>query len=200
MQEQTGSASTPKASSFAGLLAALSLPESKRVPAWDDDDLKDDLATLSYEEALRAHARYRPVDAGVPAPHQNADAGSIRIREVTPDEISMSRDATFPDAGRASHTVNARPRAASGREKNLKCASITIRLSQAECAQLRARAAQAELSISAYLRSCTFEAEALRAEVKKALAQLRTDEPSRKTHDAAPARRSWFHWRVRAQS
>ena len=88
----------------------------------------------------------------------------------------------------------------STRQKNLKCASITIRLSQVECAQLRTRAAEAGLSISAYLRSCTFEAEALRAEVKETLAQLRTSEIQAKPLDAAPAKRSWFHWRTRART
>jgi citrate lyase subunit beta/citryl-CoA lyase len=57
-------------------------------------------------------------------------------------------------------------------EGNKKCASITIRLSKTECDQLRKRAAQAGLTVSAYLRSCTFEAEALRAQVKDVLAAL----------------------------
>ena len=58
-------------------------------------------------------------------------------------------------------------------EQDRKCASITIRVSKAECEQLKRRAADAGLSMSAYLRSCTFEAEALRAQVKEALAELR---------------------------
>jgi hypothetical protein len=57
--------------------------------------------------------------------------------------------------------------------RDLKCASITIRLSEAECAQLRQRAAEAGLTVSAYLRSCTFEAESLRALVRETMAQLR---------------------------
>jgi hypothetical protein len=59
-----------------------------------------------------------------------------------------------------------------------KTASITIRMSEAECAQLRQRAADAGLTISAYLRSCTFEAEALRGQVKEALAQIRAAVPA----------------------
>jgi len=58
--------------------------------------------------------------------------------------------------------------------RTLKEASITIRMSKAECAQLRKRAAEAGLTVSAYMRSCTFEAESLRAMVKEALAQLRS--------------------------
>ena len=52
-------------------------------------------------------------------------------------------------------------------------ASVTIRLSEEENARLRERAAEAGLTVSAYLRSCTFEAETLRAQVKQALAELR---------------------------
>ena len=51
---------------------------------------------------------------------------------------------------------------------------MTIRLSTAECALLRRRAAEAGVTVSAYLRSCTLEADALRAEVKQALAEMRT--------------------------
>jgi hypothetical protein len=199
MQQQTGLPPSPNASSFAGLLAALAEPKSKRVPAWNDDELEDDVATLSYERALQAHARYRPVDEGVPAP-QTATLGSIRSREVIPDQVGPSREAVLSEAGQARPADVSPNRApSSSRDRGLKSASITIRLSQAECVQLRTRAAEAGLSISAYLRSCTFEAEALRAEVKETLAQLRTGESSEMPHPPTPDRRSWFHWRTRAQ-
>jgi hypothetical protein len=76
--------------------------------------------------------------------------------------------------------------------RNLKCASITIRLSEAECAQLRKRAAEAGLTVSAYLRSCTFEAESLRALVKDTLTQLRSAQSKGKREISKPARRSWL--------
>lgn len=200
MQQPAAYPPSSKASSFAGLLAALTAPETKRAIAWDDD-LEDDVATISYEKALRAHARYRPVDSDVPASSQNTDAGSIRIREVTPEEIDPGPAPSVAAAMKARNAAIPLSRApSSSRDRNLKCASITIRLSQAECAQLRTRASDAGLSISAYLRSCTFEAEALRAEVKQTLAQLRASENSGKTQDPAPGKRSWFHWRVRPQA
>jgi hypothetical protein len=59
-------------------------------------------------------------------------------------------------------------------DRAVKRASITIRLSEPECAQLRQRAAEAGLTVSAYLRSCAFEVETLRTQVKQTLAQLRT--------------------------
>jgi predicted DNA binding CopG/RHH family protein len=64
-------------------------------------------------------------------------------------------------------------RAQSAGDPTRKSASIHIRLSAAENAQLRQRAAEAGLTVSAYLRSCVLEAEMLRAQVKQALAQLR---------------------------
>ncbi len=69
-------------------------------------------------------------------------------------------------------------------------ASITIRVSQAECAQLKRRAAEAGMTISAYLRSCTFEAEALRGQVKEALAQLRAAATANDKEPASPNERS----------
>jgi hypothetical protein len=77
-------------------------------------------------------------------------------------------------------------------ERNLKSASITIRLSKVECAQLHRRAADAGLTISAYLRSCTFEAESLRAMVKDTLAELRMAKAQAKPTDPEPPHRSWL--------
>jgi hypothetical protein len=59
-------------------------------------------------------------------------------------------------------------------------------MSQAECAQLHSRAAEAGLTVSAYLRSCTFEAESLRAMVKDTMAQLRSAQTQAKPANAAP--------------
>jgi len=77
-----------------------------------------------------------------------------------------------------------------------KSASITIRMSVAECAQLRQRAAEAGMTISAYLRSCTFEAEALRGQVKEALVQLRSAASPGDKQSAAPVplhkKRDWL--------
>jgi hypothetical protein len=73
-------------------------------------------------------------------------------------------------------------------ERNLKDASITIRMSKAECEQLHRRAAEAGLSVSAYLRSCTFEAESLRAMVKDTLAQLRSVTTQAKPVHTTPSR------------
>jgi hypothetical protein len=50
---------------------------------------------------------------------------------------------------------------------------LSIRLSECESDQLRSRAAECGLSVSAYMRSCVLDAEDLRAQVKQALAEMR---------------------------
>lgn len=63
-------------------------------------------------------------------------------------------------------------------QQSRKRASVTLRMSNAECAQLQQRAAEAGITVSAYLRSCAFEVEELRAQVKQALAELRSAQTS----------------------
>ncbi|MGA2674642.1 MAG: hypothetical protein ABSE99_15600 [Terracidiphilus sp.] len=187
--------------SFAGLLAALAAPAQNPVvpsdrssslgwksslpgdgssllglkgdPDWNTDDPADDGSTLSYEDALRAHARYR--SAGPPA-GDLPDAQPFTFEPAYPrpafpaDASSRTQAAPLSSANDdKSGTARALPP-----DPELKCASVTIRLSRAESAQLRRRAAEAGLTVSAYLRSCTFEVESLRAQVKEALAQMRS--------------------------
>jgi hypothetical protein len=178
----------PCPSTFAGFLAALAEPDKKPELSWTDDALEDDIATLSYEHALRAHARYRSTDATDPALTQPVDPARPPARVPFP-----AAPAANPQAPLAPHADAGTIGAFSAPlERNLKCASITIRLSQAECIQLRQRAAEAGLTVSAYLRSCTFEAESLRALVKDTMAQLRSATSAGKQPVLPPSRPSWF--------
>ncbi len=165
---------SPTSSTFAGLLAALAEPEEKPLPAWNDEGLADNVATLSYERALRAHARYRPAQPD-PEPPVAAPAPSAQRKNP---ETRPAKDRSA-DANRSP-----------------KSASVTLRMSQAECTQLRERAAEAGLTVSAYLRSCAFEVESLRTQVKEALAQMRppavTHKVSEETTASAPIRTSWL--------
>jgi Lon protease-like protein len=191
MQQSTEPA--PASPSFAGLLAALAAPGQSSwssgdkppahgsAPAWNDDELAEDVATLSYERALRAHARYRTTDQSLTEPPELTDdlpefdfaENSSEARTAAPASpfaASVKTDAAaLPDLSTAPLI------------RNLKQASVTIRMSREECAQLHQRAAEAGLTVSAYLRSCTFEAESLRAMVKETLAQLRTANPQEKS-------------------
>jgi hypothetical protein len=163
---------SPSPSSFAGFLAALAQPEP--TAAWNDELLGEDVATLSYERALRTHARYH-ADDPVDDPQEAASALTAETADPQPDAALTA--STAPD---------------SVLEKNLKEASITIRMSREENAQLRKRAAEAGLTVSAYIRSCTFEAEALRALVKDTLTQFRTSGTHTKQEENQPtSRRRW---------
>ncbi len=193
MPQPTASAPSPNSASFAGLLAALASPAQKPASAWNDDDLEDDVATLSYERALRTHTRYRSASltdhplteapaSEVARSDAQAQAEAESFKQVASDFAASSR---LAEMTAKTETESNRLRSVQF-ERNLKDASITIRMSKAECAQLHRRAAEAGLTVSAYLRSCTFEAESLRTMVKETLTQLRTA-----TSEKQP-RRSWF--------
>jgi predicted DNA binding CopG/RHH family protein len=159
---------SPSPSSFAGFLAALAQPE--RSAEWNDELLREDVASLSYERALRTHARYHADD---PVDDREESA------QAAPADVLASQPA-------AVLSVPSAP------EKSLKEASITIRLSREEDAQLRKRAAEAGLTVSAYIRSCTFEAESLRALVKDTLTQFRTGAaPAQQQINTPNPRRRW---------
>jgi hypothetical protein len=195
---QQPAASPTPSPNFAGMLAAFVEPGQKRPPARDLDGLEDDVATLSYERALRAHARYRAPEASDRALTQLAQAQTetVSIFEVLPDLNAGERPAIVEATFAVSATAEREPAAEAlpAFDRNLKSASITIRMSKAECAQLRIRAAEAGLTMSAYLRSCTFEAESLRALVKDTLAQLRDEPPTTEHPVSVPHRRTLFQW------
>jgi Mobilization protein NikA len=191
-------------SSFAGILAALAAPAHKRVPAWDDQ-LADDVTTLSYERALSAHARYRSADRNdcaltqLPDPEPPRSASSSARPQASPLSTKPSPQAASPARAGLEPAAVAAPVSA---QKQRKCASITIRLSSTECDQLHQRATEAGMTVSAYLRSCTLEAETLRALVKDTLAQLRAGSPCTtqsaggQTSNPKP-RFSWLAWLLR---
>ena len=174
MQEARRTSSTECDQDFAGLLAALAAANPTKLPDWNEDEPLQDVSTLSYERALRTHARYK---SGTVRP-QFPDSESTRPSSTAPAEaLRHARSKVSPKLGARDSQSGSLDR---------KCASVTIRMSRAECEQLHARAAEAGLTISAYLRSCTFEAEALRAQVKEALAELRSA-PAAESRPAAAA-------------
>lgn len=189
MQQPATSAASPASSSFAGLLAALTGPAQRPASGWNDAELADDVATLSYESALKAHARYRATDQSL-TQRNNSGLSGYNENASFDSEASqaIARPTANPRVAESLDQGSEFARAANS-ERSLKDASITIRMSRAECAQLHKRAAEAGLSVSAYLRSCTFEAESLRAMVKETLAQLRTaSAPAIPADDVPPSR------------
>jgi hypothetical protein len=185
-----------------------SLMGQKKAQPWEEDGLGDDIATLSYESALRAHSRYRSPGSGSGGGENPLAQGAgdllemLQAQERERDQQSamaaaIETPAEGPGASQKAQAAampeSPRPQLSS-LGQNLKDASITIRMSKGECVQLHRRAAEAGLTVSAYLRSCTFEAESLRAMVKDTMAQLRSASVQM---NPAPARDSW--WRRLAQ-
>lgn len=179
---QTAVEPSPASSSFAGVLAALTGGRIKPSSNWEDDlerDLEPDVATLSYDRALSAHARYRP---------DYSEAVAFQA-ENTPETASPApaKQPAAQSAEAFAQRTSALPRTSALEEKRMR-ASVTLRMSKAEFAQLQQRASEAGMTVSAYLRSCTFEVETLRAQVKQALAELRTA----RAETSQPPRASWL--------
>ncbi len=89
------------------------------------------------------------------------------------------------------------PHAPRAKDSAPRAAIVTLRLSHAESAQLHERAAEAGLTVSAYLRSCVFEVEALRTEVREALSQFRSAAPRDPHVTCKPAQSASPTWRSR---
>ena len=140
--------------SFAELLSSMAAPPKPEI-TWNDSALAEDVATISYEQALRTHTRSHGTACNGWSEHEPGATSS------------GSSIAHSPDCERESPAA-----------KPSRTASITIRLSEAECAQLRQRAGESGLTVSSYLRSCILEVESLRAQVKDTLAQLRAPKPA----------------------
>ncbi len=172
MPQPTQSPTSIPSANFAGLLAALALPpteDAAQARTSSESDRGDDVVTLSYDRALRTHGRYMPTGRGdwQPAPAVQGNEDLAAQANQTPQEVC---------------------------DHDLRTSSVTVRLSKAECANLHQRAAEAGLTVSAYLRSCTIEAEALRAQVKAALAELRPVGVKGEPASPARARRPLFGW------
>jgi hypothetical protein len=198
MQQAATAEATP---SFAGLLASLAAPAFAAAnpdSIWNEDGLADDVAVLSAEGALRSNlgdgqeVRERPLAGASSA--GDSDGGSqipaYDARSKNPHPESGAQSVSITEVGAEAGN------AGSGQApRDLKRTSITVRLTEAECAQLRARAAESGLTISAYMRSCTVEIEGLRAQVKEALAEMKSA-AARENHSVAlrpsPAPSAWF--------
>lgn len=185
MQPPAHSPSSPAPPNFAGILAAIASPtvdNPELAKAWAENELGDDVVTLSYERALSQHARYKPQ----PFP----DRGDVPI-DWKPEPAARVDGALTSLANRAPQDALAIPAPQDALDRDFRTTSVTFRLSKGECERLHQRAAEAGLTVSAYLRSCTIEAEALRAQVKEALAGLRSAAPAETkesgTQDAAAA-------------
>jgi hypothetical protein len=168
---QTAASPSPHVPDFEGLLAAIARPPSNPEIDQDEGGFAEDVATLSYESALRTYARYKPSTPIDPALMRASRSSGIPApSESIPRPTGRANSQAQPFVGLGMKSSAGVPNA---RDPDRKSASITIRLSGEERDLLRQRAAEAELTVSAYLRSCTLEVETLRTQVKDALTALR---------------------------
>lgn len=113
----------PASPSFVGLLAALAAPDRCSGPDRSEDGLADDVAELSY-----GSVRLRQVQAASGPRHSLQGPCDEEVISIT--EADQAAD----DDGR------------------MRRQRVTLRLSGSEALQLRARAAESGLTVSAYLR------------------------------------------------
>ena len=178
MQESAGAQPSLTSSDFAGLLAALTASnpaDQEEAPQWNLSALDEDVVSLSHERALRARAEYLRAEAGSDGSPANPDAAA-----------SAGATAEAP-RGRAEADAATAANWGGQTDRDRRTSSITIRLSKAECAQIHRRAAEAGLTVSAFLRSCVLEAEALRTQVKQALAELKAESAGGRKPESAQA-------------
>ena len=162
--------------SFAAFLARLAeLPDSDAdtpdplVPPEPADLCEEEIASLSYEHVLRGMARASSIAEPV-----RRDSESSLARPSFSTAVSTVVKISEPRRRRA-----------------------TIRLTAGEDEILRQRAVESGLALSAYVRSCVFEVESLRAQVRQMMAELRAvapgpsysvTEPQMPTFPVQPAR------------
>ena len=162
-------------------------------------------AILSYEQALRKHARYRPssnlidpeVITNLPEPALETSPRPTPVSPQISARTTGVRKSKPAQASKVRHIKNRSskdaqtesPRAAKGNARALgkvvnrriqqdlcvvpRTTAVSVRLNDAESVQLRSRAAESNMSVSAYMRSCVLEADHLRAQVKQALNEMR---------------------------
>lgn len=179
MQDSESSSTDVDQVSFASILSSLTpVPHQAGVERdpWNDEKLEDDVVRLSDNQALRSPA----------------------ARESTGLEARSDKPAGHPHhAKNTSESEGGSGEVSPGfvQTQLRKTSSVTIRLSKSDCERLRLRAAEAGLTVSAYLRSCAFEVESLRTQVKQALAQIRQPVSDSESQNASLARHD--KWRLR---
>jgi len=77
-----------------------------------------------------------------------------------------------------------------------KMEALTVRMTPQDCEEVRLRAKEAGLSISAYLRACALEVEQLRSQVKQMIAGLRKEQPIPQPEHDQPSRNASLLSRV----
>jgi hypothetical protein len=165
-------------------------------------DLPDGVRELSYEEALessryRWQTHSLPTESGVSAQTAAEQEPLTPVSQTTPSEAMIDDQAILPDKVTFSAATAPPARAVApafnavladalpaepdpaalaliwpAAPKNERQVSMSLRVAASEHALIKARATEAGLSVSAYLRHCALEVEQLRAQVHHTLALM----------------------------
>jgi hypothetical protein len=181
--------SGPQSDNFAAFLARLAeLPDWDSEPAVEPSGTypspepaeagEEDLASLSYEHALRTPtpkaSRKENLQPRKPSP-QTALAGAPPMAQSYRAMGGLSNQPSPPSLEISRAFQIAEPRHA----------RTTIRFTAGENKLLRKRAAESNIAISAYVRSCVLEVESLRAQVRQLMTELRPSAASQSTYSVA---------------
>ena len=159
-------------------------------------DFTDGVREVPYEEALQSSRRrwqfHEPTPPRSPQKERPTGGTDLRDEMIAPDKVTLSR-ATEPGGGDPadlethrsasfgtvlSETVS--PDVSSGplalvwpaAAKAERQVSMSFRVAASEQALIKARAAEAGISVSAYLRQCALEVEKLRSQVHHTLSLI----------------------------
>jgi len=137
-------------------------PATPEPPALED--------ALAPDTVILSGSTHSHLDASASdTPALSSVFGTVLAEAVSPDTNSGPLALVWPAAGRPERQV-----------------SMSLRVAASEQALIKARAAEAGLSVSAYLRQCALEVEKLRAQVHHTLAMIESRSEQKAGH-IAPA-------------
>jgi hypothetical protein len=155
---------------------ALRMLRRKQTESGDDPGTAKQI--LPVESALERAVDEGPVEAqrkpqariGVAAAGREAS----RISRRSSSKSSLTSSSKMTVSKRETQTKRLPTIKNLDLQSNQRRASVSVRLTDGEITQLRTRAEECGISVSAYMRLCVLEADILRAQVKQALAKMRS--------------------------
>jgi hypothetical protein len=163
-----------------------------RFTAWtetqeSDGDTSDlDAREIAYQQALLRSRTRNSEQPDAQPEQQDAEAAADNATEAAPSDLNPAPQCkSKPGADRQARAAHKTPEfqqvfhgTLSTSDRSVansgKSVWLTLRVTAAEQALIQARAAEAKLSVSAYLRKCAFEVETLSQQVQGALLEAQT--------------------------
>lgn len=196
---------------FAAMLTKIRLPE-RDARSWlaadNDFAANEEIIPLSYEQALKKHARRHSATPttdridrvasllaeNLAERREQTLAESMNSLTGMPADYSSATeiDWNIQDLQQEAQPLQTAASAPLGVPET-KAVSVTLRMNRQEASQVRQRAADAGLTVSAYIRSCVCEAEVLRAQVKSALQEMRQASEQKMIRTLPHTNRPWWN-------